>query len=128
VERGTPRRILVVDDTRDSADSLATLLQLNGHVTSVSYDGPATVAAAEAFRPDAILLDIGLPGLTGYDVARRIRAQPWGSTVMLIAMTGWGQPEAREEARMSGFDAHLVKPVELTDIETLLRTGRGGQQ
>ena len=119
---------MVVDDNRDSADSLATLLQMNGHVTSVSYDGPSTLAAGEAFRPDAILLDIGLPGLTGYDVARRIRAQPWGSAVMLIAMTGWGQAEAREEARTAGFDAHLVKPVELTDIATLLRQVRGGQQ
>jgi CheY-like chemotaxis protein len=115
-----PRRILVVDDNRDSADSLARLLELMGHQTTIAYDGPSAVASAEEFRPEVMLLDVGLPGLDGYEVARRIRAQPWGKDITLIAATGWGQPEDRRRSREAGFDHHMVKPVDLDDLGKFL--------
>ena len=105
-------RILIVDDNRDAAASLAMLLQLSGAQTETAYDGLAAIEAAARFGPDVILLDIGLPGLDGYEVAQRIRAEPWGGTVMLIALTGWGQAEDRERSKSAGFDVHLVKPVD----------------
>lgn len=115
-----PRRILVVDDNRDSADSLARLLELMGHQTAIAYDGPSAVETAEEYRPDAALLDVGLPGIDGYEVCRRIRAQEWGKDIMLIAATGWGQPEDRRRSREAGFDHHLVKPIDLDDLGKLL--------
>ena len=115
---GPSRRVLVVDDNQDSADSLSTLLQLAGHTTATAYDGPEAIEAAAAFHPEVILLDIGLPILNGFDVGRRIREEPWGRNIVLIALSGWGQDEARRESRAAGFDAHLVKPVE---FDVLLR-------
>jgi CheY-like chemotaxis protein len=115
--------VLLVDDNRDSADSLATLLQLHGHTTRVAYDGLLALDAAEAFQPDTILLDIGLPNLSGYEVARLIRARAWGQRVKLIALTGWGQKEARVESEEAGFDAHLVKPVDLEELLSVLGNG-----
>ncbi|MEP6591453.1 MAG: PAS domain S-box protein [Gemmatimonadota bacterium] len=111
-ERGTGRRVLVVDDNRDSADSLAMLLDLEGHETQIAYDGHDALARAEAFRPDLILLDIGLPDLDGYEVCRAIRAQSWGKQMVVIAQTGWGQAEDRRRSREEGFDSHLVKPID----------------
>lgn len=105
------RRILVVDDNKDSATTLAMLLKLTGHDTRLSHDGLAAVDAAEEYRPDLVLLDIGLPGLDGFEVCRRIREQPWGKEVMLVALTGWGQDEDRQKSQAAGFDRHLVKPV-----------------
>jgi two-component system CheB/CheR fusion protein len=116
-------KVLLVDDNRDSADSLATLLQLHGHTTRVAYDGLLALDAAEAFQPDTILLDIGLPNLSGYEVARLIRARAWGQRVKLIALTGWGQKEARVESEEAGFDAHLVKPVDLEELLSVLGNG-----
>ena len=112
------RRVLVVDDNVDSADRLGALLRLKGHETEVAYDGLAALEAAERFRPEVILLDIGLPKLSGLDVCRRIRKQPWGAGVLLVALTGWGQEEVRRNSKEAGFDSHLVKPV---DLESLLR-------
>jgi signal transduction histidine kinase/CheY-like chemotaxis protein len=112
------RRILVVDDNEDAAEWLATVLRLNGHETHVAHDGLEAIRSAEEIRPDAMLLDIGLPRLDGYEVCRRIRAQAWGQDLLLIALTGWGQEEDRQESRDAGFDAHLVKPV---DDEVLLK-------
>jgi CheY-like chemotaxis protein len=106
------RRILVVDDNEDAAEWLATVLQLNGHETHVAHDGLEAVKAAERIRPDAVLLDIGLPRLDGYEACRRIRAQSWGKDLLLVALTGWGQEEDRQESRDAGFDTHLVKPVD----------------
>lgn len=122
VEPQPPRtlRVLIVDDNRDSADSMSTLLRLHGHTTRVAYEGLEALEVAQEFRPDTILLDIGLPNLSGYEVARHIRSTPWGSSIRLVALTGWGQPEAREAARSVGFDAHLVKPVDLADLLQLL--------
>jgi len=86
----------------------------------MAFDGIQAIAAAESFRPDAILLDIGLPKLNGYQVARRIREQSWGKDIMLMALTGWGQTDDRNRTREAGFDHHLVKPVDLTELVTLL--------
>jgi CheY-like chemotaxis protein/two-component sensor histidine kinase len=116
----TGRRILVVDDNQDSARSLAMLLKLTGNETQMSYDGLEAVEAAARFRPDVILMDIGLPKLNGYEAARRIRQQPWNRHAALIALTGWGQEEDRQKSRAAGFNSHLVKPVDLDDLMRLL--------
>ena len=113
-------RILVVDDNKDSARSLALLLAMTGHDTRTAHDGLEAVETAKAFRPDVVLLDIGLPKLNGYDACRSIRAQPWGEDMVLIALTGWGQKEDKRLSREAGFNFHLVKPVDLADLEKLL--------
>jgi len=124
------RRVIVVDDNRDSADMLAALLAAFGHHARAVYDGPAALAAADDDPPDAMLLDIGLPGMSGYDVAQRMRASPRLSDVTLIAFTGYGQDEDRRRARTAGFDHHLVKPVDPNELETLLASihARGAQR
>ena len=114
------RRILIVDDSEDGAESLAMLLQCDGHETHKAHDGLAAIAAAERLRPDAVLLDIGLPGLNGYEVCRRIRREPWGKDLLLVALTGWGQEEDRHRSRDAGFDAHMVKPVDFDALLNLL--------
>jgi signal transduction histidine kinase/CheY-like chemotaxis protein len=108
----TTRRVLIVDDNRDSADSLATLLRLSGHETRAAYDGLEAVEAAITFRPHAILMDIGLPKLNGYEAARRIRERSMDADLVLVALTGWGQESDRRRSEEAGFDAHLVKPVD----------------
>ncbi len=113
--------ILVVDDNQDSAESLAMLLRLVGHEVRTAHDGLAAVGAAEVFQPDVVLLDIGLPKLDGYEVARRIRAQR-GDEVVLVALTGWGQQEDRQRAKDAGFDHHVTKPIEFEALKTLLRS------
>jgi PAS domain S-box-containing protein len=120
----TSRRILVVDDNRDSAKTMAMLLKLTGHQTNVAFDGLEAVAAAESFRPEVVLLDIGLPKLNGYETATRIRQQPWGKDMLLVALTGWGQDEDRQKSKDAGFDVHLVKPVDHTVLTKLLAESR----
>jgi PAS domain S-box-containing protein len=115
------RRILVVDDNRDSAESLADLLRLRGNEVETAYDGLAAVEAAERSRPDVVLLDLGMPKMDGFAVCRRIREQPWGKGMVLIAQTGWGSQEDRRRSEKAGFDAHLVKPVEYAALLKLLR-------
>ena len=122
---GTPapirrRRVLVVDDNEDGAESLALLLELGGHETYKAHDGEQAIEAAERLRPDAILLDIGLPGMNGYEVCRRIRQRPWGKDVFLVALTGWGQDEDRQRSEDAGFDEHMVKPADHDVLMTLL--------
>lgn len=107
-----PRRVLVVDDSADNAESLSQILRAMQHETETAFDGPSAVAAAERFTPDVMLLDIGLPGFDGYEVARRIRELPDGRNVRLIAITGWGQDCDKRRAWAAGFDAHLTKPVD----------------
>jgi PAS domain S-box-containing protein len=116
----TTRRILVVDDNRDSAESIATLLQISGHKTFVVHDGLSAVEAAEHLRPDVVLLDVGLPKLSGIDACRRIRTHAWGKGMVIVALTGWGQESDRRNTREAGFDAHLVKPVDYGDLLQLL--------
>ncbi|MDZ4820263.1 MAG: ATP-binding protein [Planctomycetota bacterium] len=113
-------RILVVDDNKDSAETLGMLLQLKGNHLRIAYDGLEAVQIAESFHPELILLDIGLPKLNGYDVARHIRQQEWSRGMILVALTGWGQDEDRRLSQDAGFDFHLVKPVELAALEKLL--------
>lgn len=114
------KRILVVDDNRDSATTLAMLLKLSGNETRTAYDGLEAVEMAANFRPDVVLLDIGLPKLNGYEACRRIREQPWSNSVMMVALTGWGQEEDRQKSSEAGFDAHMVKPVDLNTLKQLL--------
>lgn len=115
-----PHRILIVDDNEDTAASLAALLKITGHDTYVAHDGMAALEAAETHRPEVMLLDIGLPVLNGYEVCRRVRQQPWGKDIVLIAQTGWGQDEDRGKSRTAGFDGHLVKPVDYGGLMSLL--------
>lgn len=115
-----PCRILVVDDHEDTAAMLGLLLKLIGHHTQVAHDGPEALAKAAEFRPDVVLLDINLPGLSGHEVARKLRAQPWGRELTLVAVTAMDQEPHRLESRRSGFDAHLVKPVDSHTLEALL--------
>src|SRR5204862_5428057 len=114
------RRILVVDDNKNSADSLSMLLGIIGMEVRTAYDGLEAVAAAAAFNPDMVLLDIGLPKLDGYEAARRIREQPWGKDMVLVAVTGWGQEEDRRRSQEAGFNAHLVKPLDPAALQALL--------
>ena len=115
-----PRRVLVVDDNRDSADSLGLLLELQGHETRVAYDGLAAVEEAERFVPEVMLLDLGLPKLSGIEVCRRIRAAAWGRAMTIVALTGWGQEKDRRQSKDAGFDEHVVKPVEAQVLSRLL--------
>ena len=121
--RTGPRRILVADDNADSAASMALLLEILGNEVRTACDGLEAVEVATAFRPDVILMDIGMPRLDGYDACRRIREQPWGQAVVLIALTGWGQDEDVRKSRDAGFNHHLVKPVEPAMLEKLLEAG-----
>jgi PAS domain S-box-containing protein len=114
------RRVLVVDDNRDAADSLGILLRFAGVEVHVAHDGSAALEAMRAFQPEIVILDLGMPGMDGYDVARRIRQQGKYEDVVLIALTGWGQPEDRKRSNEAGFDHHLVKPVELDALQALL--------
>jgi CheY-like chemotaxis protein/two-component sensor histidine kinase len=114
------RRFLVVDDNVDSAASLAMLLSISGHETHVAHDGEQAIEAAERYRPDVILLDIGLPKMNGYDACRYIRAQDWGQSMVLIALTGWGQDDDRSRSSEAGFDHHMVKPADYNLLMTLL--------
>jgi len=116
-------KILVADDSQDGADSLAFLLRAAGHHVATAYDGRSAIRIAEEQRPDAVLLDIGMPEVSGYDVARAIRREAWGRSMRLIALTGWGQAEHRRRSIEVGFDDHLVKPVELDLLESVLQLG-----
>jgi PAS domain S-box-containing protein len=116
-------KIIVADDSQDGADSLAFLLRAAGHEVHTSYDGRTAIRLAEELKPDVVLLDIGMPEVSGYDVARAIRREVWGRNIRLIALTGWGQAEHRRRSLEVGFDDHLVKPVELDTLENLLQMG-----
>jgi CheY-like chemotaxis protein len=123
--------VLIVDDNEDGAESLAMLVTMSGHETRKAHDGIEAIEAAEQWRPDAILLDIGLPGMNGYEVCRRIRETPWGKNMFLVALTGWGQEEDRHRSEEAGFDAHMVKPADhdvlmkmLASLPTAVEIGR----
>jgi CheY-like chemotaxis protein len=119
-QSGPKRRMLVVDDNRDGADSLAMMLRLMGNEVRTTYDGVEAVAVAEQFLPEVVLMDVGMPRLNGLDATRRIRELECGRHTTIIALTGWGQEGDRERSREAGCDGHLVKPVNLPDLEKLL--------
>jgi signal transduction histidine kinase/DNA-binding response OmpR family regulator len=112
-----PRRVLVVDDNKDAADSLSMLLTLQGHTSEVAYSGDEAIRRAETFRPDVALLDIGLPGMSGYELAQKLRAMPHLNAIRLIAITGYGQTEDQKRSRAAGFDEHMIKPVDLAALQ-----------
>jgi signal transduction histidine kinase len=114
------RRILIADDNNDALESLATLLQLSGHEVYTATNGGTALQSAERHLPEVALLDIGMPLLDGYEVAKRIRAQPWGQRITLVALTGWGQDSDRRRSHEAGFDSHLVKPLDLETLTDLL--------
>jgi signal transduction histidine kinase/DNA-binding response OmpR family regulator len=114
-------RILVVDDNRDAAETTGTMLRMTGNEVRIVHDGIQAVEEAVGFRPDVILMDIGMPGLNGYDAARRIRDQSWGKDIVLVAVTGWGQEEDKRRAQEAGFDHHFTKPVDPREIDRLLQ-------
>ena len=113
-------RLLVVDDNVDSADSIAMLLQVSGHEVRVAYSGPEALETAVEYQPDIVLLDIGLPGMNGYEVARRLRDHPDLKKAKLMAVTGYGQDADRVQSREAGFDYHLVKPVDPQKLQEVL--------
>jgi PAS domain S-box-containing protein len=119
-ERTAGRRLLVVDDNKDAADSLAMLLRLEGHEVRVAYDGPAALNLVNGYRPEIVFLDIGMPGMDGYEVARRLRQHPGLENVLLAALTGWGQQEDRRRTTEAGFDRHFVKPPDPKALEDFL--------
>jgi PAS domain S-box-containing protein len=119
------RKILVVDDNADAAESLAALLSISGHETRMAHDGPEALQQAERFHPDVVFLDIGMPTLDGHETAKLIRKQPWGKHMVLVALTGWGQNEDRRRSKDAGFNHHLVKPADPEVVEKLLLSIEG---
>jgi signal transduction histidine kinase len=119
---GAPRRVLVVDDNDAFVEALGIVVRTLGHEVQIARDGEGAIAMAEEFRPDLVLMDLGMPGMSGYEAAQRIRATPWGAGVRLVALTGWGQEEDKHRTREAGFDHHLVKPAKAAEIERLLAT------
>jgi two-component system CheB/CheR fusion protein len=115
--------VLVVDDNQDSAESLALLLRLEGHTVAVAFDGITALAEAAKFRPEAVLLDIGMPGMDGYQVVRELRAKEPTKSAVIVALTGYGQPEDRARGKAAGFDDHLTKPVDPSLLMKMLKTG-----
>jgi CheY-like chemotaxis protein len=115
-----PRRILVVDDNRDGAASLALLLKIYGHEARTAHDGLEAVTSADHFRPEVVLMDLGLPKLDGFEAARRIRERTWSEGIVLIALTGRDGEEDRRRSLAAGFDHHLVKPVDVAALTKLL--------
>jgi CheY-like chemotaxis protein len=120
-QRPAPRRILVADDNADSLESLAVLLRCDGHEVYTACDGEQAVEQAATYRPEIALLDIGMPKLDGVQVGRKIRAEAWGRSMTLIALTGWGQDSDRNRTAAAGFDAHLVKPLDISELSVYLQ-------
>jgi CheY-like chemotaxis protein len=119
-EKQGRRRVMIVDDNADAAKLLAMVVQFIGHEVKTAFDGVEAVQVAEQFLPDMIIMDIGMPIMNGYDAAQRIRSQPWGTKIFLVALTGRGEEEVRHKAREAGFDHHLVKPVTPEALKELL--------
>lgn len=118
------RRILVVDDNSDLARTMSRLLAMKGHEIRTAHDGPEALEAADSFRPDLMFLDIGLPGMSGYEVAQEIRTRPWGTTITIVALTGWGQASDRQKSHDAGIDLHQVKPIDMVFLDEILATPR----
>lgn len=120
------QRVLLVDDNADSTEPLSLLLQSKGHETRVAMEGEQAISLADDFQPHCVVLDLGLPGMDGYEVARRLRERPYGAQLTLVALTGWAGSEVRTKAAAAGFDYHLVKPVNWEELEHIV-TAEGGQ-
>jgi CheY-like chemotaxis protein len=118
-ESPDPRRVLVVDDNHDSADTMAELVRIWGYEVRTAHDGPAALECARSFRPNVVLLDVGLPGMDGYELARRLRAEGLAGD-LLVSVTGYGQEEDRRKAEEAGFDHHLTKPVNPDTLQRLV--------
>jgi CheY-like chemotaxis protein len=116
----TNARVLIVDDNRDGAQGLALMLDIEGHEVRTAADGLEALKIAEEFQPHVVLLDIGMPGMDGYETARRLRARPWAQSALLCALTGWGQEDDKRRARTAGFDRHLVKPIDPEEISRIV--------
>ncbi len=121
IENKSPLRVLIVDDNRDAANLMGKLLAVLGNNTKVVYDGFAALDTAHSFKPEAVLLDIGLPDMDGYEVARSLREIPGCENVTLVAITGWGQDSDRQKATLAGFNHHVVKPADSSVLLRLLR-------
>jgi CheY-like chemotaxis protein len=119
-----PRRVLIVDDNTDAADSLAMLVDMWGNETLLARNGREAIEVAERHRPDVVLLDIGLPGLNGYEVCCQIRSREWGKSIAVFALTGWGQEEDRRRSKDAGFDGHLIKPVDAETLRNVLTSAK----
>lgn len=115
-------QILIVEDNEDSREALSSLLTFAGHVTRMAHDGPSALAMVSDWSPDVVLLDIGLPGMDGHDLARRLREQTHLGDVVLVALTGWGQASDRQRSAAAGIDHHLIKPIDPSALEKLLGT------
>lgn len=115
-----PKRVLVVDDNKDAAESMSMLLEMWGHTVVYAYDGPSALETAQKWHPEAVFLDIGLPGMDGYQVAERLRSLPQGNATVLIAITGYGQDDDRRRSVRAGIDHHLVKPVAPDALRSLI--------
>jgi CheY-like chemotaxis protein len=118
-------RVLVADDDREAADVLAEVMRTLGCDAQVAYDGDEAVTLARRYRPHLAILDLGMPRMNGYEAARRIRAEPRGDIMRIVALSGWGRPEDRRQAAEAGFDQHLVKPARIEDLEALARSATG---
>jgi two-component system OmpR family response regulator len=127
-QSGQPRRILLVDDSVDAAEAMSMLLETLGHEVRTMHDGPSALAMVDDFAPDVVILDIGLPGMNGYELAREMRARPNTKTALMIALTGYGGESDRQKAREAGFDHHLVKPVSFAAIETVIANSFPGDK
>ena len=115
----TSRRVLIVDDNKDAAETLGMLLRLSGHEVHLAHTGAEALEVANRVRPEIAVLDIGMPDLSGYELAQRIRREAWGQKMKLIALTGWGQGDDKRRALAAGFDHHCTKPVDPADLERL---------
>jgi CheY-like chemotaxis protein len=115
-----PRRVLLVDDNRDSVETLSMLLRIKGHDAQIAQSGEEAMAAADQYQPHLVVLDLSLPGMDGYEVARQLRRRPYGANLVLVALTGWSGREVQARAAEAGFDFHLLKPVEWPELEEVL--------
>jgi CheY-like chemotaxis protein len=118
------QRVLLVDDNMDSSEPLSLLLQAKGHETRIAVEGQEAIEMADEFLPDCVILDLGLPGIDGYEVARRLRERPYAAKLILVALTGWAGKDVRVKAAEAGFDYHLVKPVNLEELERIVTAER----
>ncbi len=118
------QRVLVVDDNQDAAEMLGMLIEMLGNQVRSANNGADALSIAEDFAPQVVILDLGMPGMDGFETARKIRAAPWGKNLLLVALSGWGQEDDKRQTKAAGFDHHLVKPADLADLQQVLGCGQ----